>query len=118
MKKHYIVAAIVLLTLNLKATETTTAHLPADTMQKIEVFSKKSLNPKKDLEEVKKTLNTLLALDEEDPSRTAVMLLSQSYNKNKNLYDKAFKAIETKKNKQQLKEIKIIMINFYKNGNG
>lgn len=96
----------------------TIANLPADTMKNIEAFSKKKLDPKKDLEEVKKTINTLLALDEEDPSRTAVMILSESYNKNKALYDKAIKAIETKKNKQQLKEIQTMLANFHKNGNG
>jgi predicted transcriptional regulator YheO len=118
MKKYFIITAIAFLALNLHARETTTALLPADTMQKIDAFSKKKLNKKTDLEEVKKILNTLLALDEEDPSRTAVMVLSQSYNKNKSLYDKAFKSIETKKNRQQLKEIKRIMANFYKYGNG
>lgn len=94
------------------------ATLPVDTMKNIEAFSKKNLNPKTDLEEVKSNLNTLLLLDDEDPSRTAVMMLSESYNKNKALYEKAFKAIENPKNKKQLKEIKSLMASFYKSGNG
>lgn len=116
--KNIIASLIILLfTFSAIAAETK-ANLPADTMKNIEAFSKKKLDPKKDLEEVKKNLNTLLLLDNEDPSRTAVMILSESYNKNKTLYDKAFKAIETKKNKQQLNEIKAMMADFHKNGNG
>ena len=91
---------------------------PADAVSKIEAFSKKKLNPKTDLAEVKKTIQTLLLLDNDDPSRTAVMILSESYNKNKSLYDKAIKAVENKQNKQQLSEIKKILANFSKDGNG
>ncbi len=87
-------------------------------MEKIEAFSEKKLDPKKDLGAVKKILLTLLALDDKDPSRTAVMTLSKSYTENQELYDKAFKAIETKKNKKQLKEIQEIMDHHYEDGNG
>ena len=106
--------------LSYAATETTntTSAAPVDAVSKIETFSKKKLNAKTDLEEVKKTIQTLLVLDNDDPSRTAVMILSDSYNKNKALYNKAFKAVETKQNKQQLSEIKKIMANFSKEGNG
>lgn len=92
--------------------------LPATTMTDLASFAKKNLNEKTDLEEVKKNIEILLVLDEEDPSRTAVMMLSESYNKNKTIYDKAIKAVETKKNKKQLIEIKNILAGFYKNGNG
>ncbi|MGZ3692093.1 MAG: hypothetical protein ACXVAX_11360 [Pseudobdellovibrio sp.] len=94
------------------------AVAPTDAVTKIEAFSKKKLNPKTDLEEVKKTIQTLLLLDNDDPSRTAVMILSESYNKNKALYNKAIKSVETKENKQQLLEIKKILANFSKEGNG
>lgn len=94
------------------------AKLPPSTMKDIQTFSKKNLNEKSDLTEVKKVLNVLLELEQEDPSRTAVMMLSESYNKNKALYDRAFLEIENKKNKKQLNEIKKIMANFYNQGNG
>lgn len=94
------------------------AELPASTMKDIEIFAKKSLDEKKDFEEVKKNLKILLLLDDEDPSRTAVMLLSESYNKHPALYEKALKSIENKKNVKNLKEIKAILKNFYKTGNG
>lgn len=93
------------------------AELPESTMREIEAFAKKPLQ-KTDFEELKKTLNTLVVLDEEDPSRTAVLVLSESYEKNKALYEKALKAIETKKNKTQLKEIKYILKTHYIHGNG
>lgn len=83
----------------------------------VETFSKKKLS-KKDLPEIKKNLKTLIALDDLDPSREAVIILSESYNKNKALYDKALKSLETKKNKSQLKEIKSILKSHHSEGNG
>ncbi len=94
------------------------AILPASTMNDIEIFSKKSLNEKTDFEEVKSKIKTLLILENEDPSRTAVLMLSESYNKHTALYEKAIKSIENKKNKKQLKEIRAILKNFSKSGNG
>ena len=91
--------------------------LPESTMRDLEIFSKKKLT-NKDLPELKKNLNTLLILDDEDPARTAVIILSESYNKNKALYDKALKSIEDKKNKTKLKEIKNILKSHYTEGNG
>ena len=93
-------------------------NLPATTMNDIEIFSRKSLNEKTDLEEVKSKIKTLLILENEDPSRTAVLMLSESYNKHTALYEKAIKSIENKKNKKQLKEIRAILKNFSKSGNG
>lgn len=87
-------------------------------MSDLSAFAKKNLNEKTDLEEVKDHLKFILQLDSEDPSRTGVFILSESYEKNKALYDRAFKEIETKKNKKQLNEIKSIMANFNKDGNG
>ena len=86
-------------------------------VQEIENFSKKKLT-KRDLEEVKKNLRTLLEIDDKDPSREGVIILSESYNKNKALYDKALKSIETKKNKAKLKEIKSLLQSHYSEGNG
>lgn len=94
------------------------AALPATTLTDIETFSKKSLNEKTDLEEVKEKLKILLILEDEDPSRTAVLMLSESYNKHSALYEKAIKTVENKKNKKQLNEIRGIFKSFYKKGNG
>lgn len=96
---------------------TPASAVPISTIKELEVFAQKKLNEKKDLEEVKKVIKILIALDNEDPSRTAVMDLSESYNKNKKIYNKAFKALETKKNKIQLNEIKNLMAQA-ENGNG
>ena len=102
----------------------TSAFLQAKTESKVmtfpelEQFAQKTLDEKKDLKETEKAVLTLLEFDKDDPSRTAVMVLSQSYSKNKNLYDRAIKAVETKANKKQLGEIKAILAQFYKNGNG
>ena len=63
-------------------------ELPASTMNDIAAFAKKNLNEKTDFTEVKKNIEILLILDDEDPSRTAVMMLSESYNKHKTLYNK------------------------------
>lgn len=94
------------------------AELPPTVMKDIEIFSKKTLSEKTDLAEVKKIIGILLELEKEDPSRTAVMMLSESYNKNKALYDKAFNQIENKKNTKTLKEFKKLMSNFNNQGNG
>lgn len=109
----YIFSIIFLLSTNyVKAT------LPASTMKDLEIFSKKSLNEKTDLEEVKKNIKILLILEDEDPSRTAVLMLSESYNKHSALYEKAIKSIENKKNKKQLNEIRAILKDFHHKGNG
>ena len=92
--------------------------LPADTMQKLELFSKKTLSEKTDLEEVKKNIEVLLMLDEEDPSRTAVHMLSKSYSENPALYERAIKTVKNKKNSKKLSEIRTILKNHYKQGNG
>lgn len=92
--------------------------LPASTMKDLEVFSKKTLNEKTDLEEIKKNIKILLILENEDPSRTAVLMLSESYNKHSALYEKAMKALENKKNKKQLNEIRAILKDFHTKGNG
>ncbi len=86
-------------------------------ISEIENFSKKKLTSK-DLPEIKKNLKTLIALDDLDPSREGVIILSESYNKNKALYDKALKSLETKKNRTQLKEIKNLLRSHYSTGNG
>lgn len=94
------------------------AELPADTLQNLELFSKKQLNDKTDLEEVKKNIVVLLKLDEEDPSRTAVLMLSKSYSEHPALYDRAIKEIENNENRKKLSEIRLILRNHFKKGNG
>ena len=94
------------------------AELPADTIQNIEQFSKKKLNEKTDFLEVKKYVNILLVLDDEDPSRTAVIMLSKSYSENPALYDRAIREIENDRNRKKLSEIRTILRNYFKNGNG
>jgi hypothetical protein len=102
------------------ATEKTVLSSSDETVQtsinELEAFSKKKLS-KKDLPALKKNMKTLLVLDDLDPSREAVIVLSESYNKNKALYDKALKSVETKKNKAQLKEIKSLLKSHYSEGN-
>lgn len=93
-------------------------NLPESTMQDLQAFSKKTLVEKNDFEELKKNINILIKLDDEDPSRTAVMMLSESYNKHPALYEKAIRSVETKKNKKKLGEIRQILKNFSKKGNG
>ncbi len=102
---------------NEKAVLTSTDETIHASISEIETFSKKKLT-KKDLPEIKKNLKTLITLDDLDPSREAVIILSESYNKNKALYDKALKSLETKKNKSQLKEIKGLLKSHYSEGNG
>lgn len=95
--------------------------IPDNVIDMVDSFSKKKLDVKKDLAETKKMIEILLALDEEDPSRTEVMALSLSYRKNSKVYDKAFAEVsknKTKEQKQDLKEIQGVMKNFNKNGNG
>lgn len=113
--KFYIYTLSILFLLSISYAKAT---LPASTMKDLEVFSKKSLNEKTDLEEIKKNIKILLILEDEDPSRTAVLMLSESYNKHSALYEKAIKSIETKKNKKQLNEIRAILKDFHTKGNG
>ncbi len=87
-------------------------------MQEIEAFSQKTLDPIKDLEGVKRIMLILLALEDLDPSRTAVMILSESYNRYPKIYLKAIKSVENKRNRKQLKEIHEILDHFAKEGNG
>ena len=94
------------------------AELPHDTMQNLEQFSKKKLNEKTDFEELKKNIEVILILDDEDPSRTAVNMLSKSYSEHPALYDRAIKEIENNINRKKLYEIRMILQNFFKNGNG
>lgn len=93
-------------------------ELPPSTMKELQSFAKRSLHENVDLEEVKKNIEILLILDDEDPSRTAVFILSESYLKNTALYDRAIQAVENSKNKKKLSEIKTILKNYGKKGNG
>lgn len=95
--------------------------LKGDVMKDIKTFAQKKLDPKKDQKEVDTMVHVLLALDDEDPSRTGVMMLSQSYGRYPAMYDKAFKsaaANKSKAQKEQLLEIKSILKDFDKKGNG
>lgn len=62
-----------------------------------------------DLKLVQDALLVLVKLDNEDPSRTSVQILAQSYVKNKKLFLKAFQTIRTPENKEALDEIKSYM---------
>ncbi len=87
------------------------------TIKSIESFSQRRLADR-DLNSVKKVIETLVLLDDQDPSRTAVMMLSESYGRHKRIYDRAFKSLETPQNKSQLQEIRELMIHFSEDGNG
>ena len=87
------------------------------TITAIEKFSQRHLNDK-DFNSVRKVIETLVLLDDQDPSRTAVMMLSESYGRHKRIYDRAFKSLETPQNKSQLQEIRELMIHFDEDGNG
>lgn len=86
-----------------------------DNLQKI---SEKKLDDQTDLELVKRTLKILIELDETDPSRTGPAIMAMSYGKHEKLYKKAAKQIESKKNKQTLKEILEVMKTLNESGNG
>lgn len=92
-------------------------HFTYATIKALETFSQRRLT-ERDYESVKKAVQTLVLLDDQDPSRTAVMMLSESYGKYKKIYDRAFKALENQKNKNQLEEIREVMAHFDEDGNG
>ncbi len=94
-------------------TNETAKTLPVTMMSDIDSFSDLALTEKNDLELVKNVIKTLLILDASeadggDPSRTAVITLSNSYQKHKALYNKALKKLETTENKKQFQEFKDI----------
>jgi hypothetical protein len=94
------------------------AEIDGDVMSDVEKLAPLRLN-KNDLDLVKNVILTLVKLDKEDPSRTAVMMLSESYGKNKKLYKEAFAEVaKTGVNKTQLKQIEDILENFNSSGNG
>lgn len=94
------------------------AKLPKSVYEEINTMSLKKLDEKSDFEMIKKNLQNLIILDDEDPSRVAVEALCESYNKNQKLYDKAFDAIQTKKNHKKIQELKALLKSFYREGNG
>ena len=71
-----------------------------------------------DAELIQNVLKTLIHLEKFDNPRSGVLTVSDSYGRHKELYRKAAAAVETKKNKELLKELMQIMENFYENGNG
>ena len=96
----------------------TSKELEGDVMKDVEAFADLKLNPNSDLKLVKNVLVTLIKLDQEDPSRTAVMILGPSYGKNSKLYKTAFALVKDEKNKPQVEEIENLMETFSKIGNG
>ncbi|AGH96160.1 hypothetical protein [Pseudobdellovibrio exovorus] len=95
------------------------AHLDTSAMDEIEEFSNKTLNKKTDYPAVKRIVELLLVMDDRDPSRSGVMLLSYSYNQNKQMYDKAINEVsksKSKEQKKQLQEIKTILKNYFEKG--
>lgn len=99
------------------ASPATTPRFTYATIQAIETFAQRRLTVR-DFEAVKNVVQTLVLLDQQDPSRTAVMMLSESYGKYKVLYDRAFKAIETPQNRTIILELRELMSHFYEDGNG
>ncbi len=89
-----------------------------NTFENLQKISEKKLNNIKDLELIKRTLKILIELDDTDPSRTGPAIMATSYGKYEALYKKAAKEIETKKNKQTLKEILQVMKTLNESGNG
>jgi len=112
MKKIFLLLFIIFGFLNAEA------KLPKSVYEEINAMSLKKLDEKSDFEMMKKNLQNLIILDDEDPSRVAIEVLSESYNKNQNLYDKAFDAIQTKKNHKKIQELKALLKSFYREGNG
>lgn len=110
-----ILLSLFIIMLSLAANTAEIKKLPINDFQKV---SELKLDDKKDLELIKSALRTLLDLEKTDPSRTGVAMLSDSYSKHTQLYHKAAKAIETKKNKKALKEILQVMKSLSENGNG
>lgn len=96
----------------------TSTELDGDVMKDVEAFANLKLNSKTDLKFVQNVLVTLIKLDQEDPSRTAVMILGPSYGKNKKLYQMAFALVKDEKNKVQVEEMEALMKTFSILGNG
>lgn len=72
-------------------------------------------------ESVKLVLQTLVAVDEYDQSRTLAQILSKGYNENKKLYDDQIEGIKQKatvRQKGTIQELHKILSDFYVNGNG
>ncbi len=96
----------------------TMKEIDGDVMKDLDIYANLNLNPNTDLAMVKNVIVTLINLDREDPSRTAVMILGPSYRKHTALYKEAFSALRNPKNKTQLEEIESLMKNFSRLGNG
>lgn len=95
-------------------TQDTARTLPVTLREDIKSFSELSLTEKTDLELVKNVIKVLIILDAPeseggDPSRTSLLKLNRSYLQYSSIYDKAFKQLETAKNKKQLKEFRDIL---------
>lgn len=90
------------------------------TFDELQSFSTKKLDVVKDMDQTKLVVKTLVAMDELDPSREAVIMLSESYNTGKNaaVYDKAINAVTNNKNKKQLEQIRKLLSRHFLNGNG
>ena len=113
--KNLIGTFLILFSLQTLAMEKSELNKILDDLQKI---SEQKLDAKKDLELVKKTLMTLIKIDDAEPSRTGPAIMATSFGKHEKLYKKAAKEIETKKNKQALKEILEVMKTLNESGNG
>lgn len=70
----------------------------------IEKFSEVEKLTESDLASTVSVLKTLVMLDSYDKSRTAPQMLAASYDKNKNIYQLAFKKL-TKTEKKEVKEM-------------
>lgn len=91
-------------------------------MDEIEAFSnRENLHATRDYPAVKRIVELLLIMDDRDPSRSGVMLLSHSYHQHKKMYDKAIREVsknKSKEQKKQLQEIRTILRDYFEKGQG
>jgi hypothetical protein len=96
----------------------TTTNEKVTVLDDLQKLASLELSEENDLELVKNAFVTLLNLEDADPSRTGVFMLSDSYRKNTALFQKAAGLIRKHKNKNSLPEILQIMKSFSTEGNG
>ena len=95
-------------------TKETAKTLPVTMTTDVESFAVLSLTEKNDSDLVRNVLRKLIILDAPeskggDPSRELLDVVAPSFQKHKEIYLKAMKSIENRKNKKQLQEFKEIL---------
>ena len=97
--------------------EKTPKKLRFEILEDLATFSEMEL-ASADAELIQNVLKTLIRIEQFDIPRSGALTVSDSYGRHKDLYRQAAAAIETKKNKELLKELLQIMEKFFENGNG